>query len=88
MAFGLLDDVEFQLSQKPIVYIDELEIHLDAFLNGKAGEVIGDAVTICLVGQLLSELGEVVLAIGVLDVGEQFGTFLHEMVSSPEEIPR
>jgi len=49
--------------------------------------VIGDAVTICLVGYLLSELGEVVLAVGVLNVGEQFGAFLHEVVSSPEEIP-
>jgi len=49
--------------------------------------VVGDAVTICLIGNLLSELGEVVLAVGILDVGEQFGTFLHEVVSSPEKIP-
>jgi len=41
---------------------------------------------VCFVGDLLFELWEVVLAVGVLDVGEQFGPFAHEVVSAAEEV--
>jgi hypothetical protein len=82
VAFGLPDDVEFQLSEETVIEIEELEIHLDAFLDAGIGEVLGDSVAVCLVGQLFLELGEIVLAVGVLDVGEKFGAFSHEVVAA------
>ena len=82
VCFDLLDDVEFEVCKELVVEVKELETDLDAFAYGGIGEVIGDSLPVCLVGDLLLELGEIVLAIGVLDVGEEFGALSHEVVSA------
>jgi hypothetical protein len=37
-----------------------------------------------LAGDLLAELGEVVLGVGVLDVGQEIGSLADEMGAAPE----
>jgi hypothetical protein len=50
------------------------------------GEALSDAVTVSLVGQLLFEFFEVVLAVGVLDVDEQLRPFSHDVISTAQQI--
>jgi hypothetical protein len=87
VCFDLLDDVEFEVGKELVEEVEELEIDLAAFADGGIGEVIGESLPVRLVGDLLLELGEVVLAISVLDVGEELGALSHEVVSAAQQIP-
>ena len=51
------------------------EIHFHALLDCWIGEPLGDAIAVGFVGQLFANLGQVVLAIGVLDVRQEFRPF-------------
>ena len=73
VGLGGADDVELELGEQLVVVIDQLEVDLDALAHAGIGEALGDAGAVGLVGELLAGLGEVVLAVGVLDVGEQLG---------------
>ena len=48
--------------------------------------MIGDAYPIRLDGKLLFEVREIVLAVGVLDMGQQFVSFVHEVIASSQEV--
>ena len=84
---GISEDVAFEVAREPIEMVDEIEIGLDASSNVGVNELTGDTFPVDLVGDLFTELGEIALAIGVLDVGEEIGTFPCEVVTTPEEIP-
>ena len=86
MPLGLFDDIEFQIIDQPVIKFHELEIHLDAFLDGRIGKVIGDSHPIRLDGQLLFKFGKIVLTVGVLDMGQKFGSFVHEVVSPSKKV--
>jgi hypothetical protein len=47
----------------------------------------GDLALVGLIGHLLANRGQVVLAVGLLDMGEYLGSCAHEMYPAPEEIP-
>ena len=70
MPFGLFDDIEFQIIEQAVIEFHKLEIDLDAFLDGRVGEMTGDAYPIRLDGQFFFKFGEIVLAVGVLDMGQ------------------
>jgi hypothetical protein len=40
-----------------------------------------------LVRQLFANLGQMVLTVGIWDVGQKFGAFLHPMTAPAQEIP-
>jgi len=86
VAFSLFLDIAFEAAEQAIVEVEEIEIDLDAFAYGGIGEVIGDSLPVRLEGDLFPELGEVVLAVGVLDVGEELGALSHKVISAAEEI--
>ena len=87
VSFGALLDGALDLTEEPVVEVEKLEIDLDAFAHRGIREVLEDSIAICLEGDLLPELGEVVLTVGILDVGKELGTFSHEVVSAAQEIP-
>ncbi len=87
MTFGLFDDIKFQIGEQAVIEFHELEIHLDTFLDGRVGKMLGDADAIGFNRQLLFKVGEIVLAVGVLDVSQQIGPFSHEVVSPSKEVP-
>ena len=66
-AFDLL----LEPLEEEIEVIDELDVDGDGAPDGGIGEGFGDSLPVHLSGDLLSELGEVVLGVGVLDVGEE-----------------
>ena len=46
-------------------------------LHRGIGEALGDPVAVGFVGELLAIGGQVVLAVGVLEMGEELGPFAH-----------
>ena len=68
MLFGRGDNGQLQVPQQLILIVDQGEVHLDVFLDGGIGKPLGDPSAIRLVSDLFADLGQVVLAIGLLDM--------------------
>ena len=84
---GRSDDEEFEIREQGIVVIDKHKIDFDALLHTGMWEAFGDASSVGFVGDLFADVREVVLAVGVLNVAEELGTFAHEMHAAAEKIP-
>ena len=65
----------------------ERQIHLDALLHGGIAEALRHPIPVGFVGDLLANLREVVLTIGIVDVREQLCALAHEMHPPLQEIP-
>jgi hypothetical protein len=61
--------------------VDEGQVHFDALVHRGLGEALGHPITMGLVGDLLADLGKVILAVGVLDVRKQLGALAHEVAA-------
>ena len=79
--------VALELTEEAVIEIEKLEIDLDAFAHGGVREVINESLPVCLESDLFLELGQVVLTVSILDVGEELGALSHEVVSATQEIP-
>jgi len=55
-------------------------------LYGRVIEPFDDAISVLGFGNTSQGIREVILASGVLDMGKEFGTLSHEVISSSEEI--
>ena len=80
-------DVAFEIPDRAIEVIDEFEIGRDTHANIGIFELFGDTLAMNFIGDLLAELGEVVLAVGVLDVAKEIGAFSHQVGTPAHEIP-
>ena len=69
MVFGAGLDMPFQLGQELVVIIDEGAVEFDGLLHFGVGELFGDARPFMFLAHPLAEFGQVVLAVGVLDMG-------------------
>ena len=79
-------DIAFEVPQDAIEVVDELEIGFDVLSDDGIGELLCDAFSVDFVGDLFAELGEVTLAVGVLDVREEVGPLSHEIIAAAEQI--
>ena len=84
MVLGGFDDGEFDVAQQRIVVGDEREIHFDALLHRRIGKAFSDSFTIGFVGDLFADGREVLLAVGILDMGEEFATFACQVHTSAQ----
>src|SRR5262245_60809909 len=82
-----LDDRQFHIAGQPIVMVNQGEVDFDALLYCGLKEPLSHTVPIVLGGQLLPDLGQIVLAIGLLDVREQPGAFARQRQAASEEVP-
>jgi hypothetical protein len=80
------DDVELEFPDEPVVDFDEGEVGLDALPDVGIGERVGDPRAIGPVDDLPRGLGEVVLVVGILDVGEELPALADEVEPAPEQI--
>lgn len=83
---GMLENEPLDLLEFSVVDIDQGQIEFHA--PGDAGivEALGDAGPIALVAEIEPDLGQIVLAVGVMDVGQQLGTLAHQVHAAPEQI--
>jgi hypothetical protein len=86
MVPGGFDDGEFDVTQEFIVVGDERQIDCDTLLHGGVGKALGDPLAVGLVGDLFADGGQVILAIGILDMGQEFGAFVRQMHATLEQV--
>ena len=72
VLLGRCDARQLHSAAQVIVGADQGEIHFQALLDCWSGEPRGDASAVGFVGQLFADLGPVLLALGVLDVRQEF----------------
>ena len=75
MCLCLLVDVIFKFPQKLVIMVNKREIHLNALSDTFIPEPLSDPFPVALITDALVKCGEIVLMIGVLDMGKQFGSF-------------
>jgi hypothetical protein len=72
---GCFEDGQLQVAEPAVIMVNQGEVHCKTLLHGRVQASLGHAVPVGLVGELLANLGAVVLAMGVRHMGQPFGTF-------------
>ncbi len=83
---GGFDDGEFNVAQQLIVVGDEREIHFDALLHRRIGKALGDPVSVGFVGDLFADGREVILAVGILNMGQEFTACAGQVHASTQQV--
>jgi len=69
MVYGGLEEGKLQSGEPLVVGGEQRQVDLNAFWHGGIGNALGDPILVRFVGDLLAELRQVILAVGVLDMG-------------------
>jgi hypothetical protein len=88
MMFGSFDDGQFHVAEQLVVVVNQGKVDCATLLHGRLGKPLSDTLAVRFRGDLLADLGQVILASGLLDVGSQLRPFAHQMHAAPEEISR
>src|SRR5262249_39461540 len=85
---GGLDQVALQAGDLPVVGVDQGQIDLDVGAGAFVGEARGQVQLGAVggVGQLLGQRRQVVLAVGVDQVGQGLGAAADQMRTTPEQV--
>ena len=86
MILRCTEDEVLELPQHHVVVGNESEIDVDVLLHGEITEASRCLASVGWVRELLLENRQVVLAVGILDVGQEFGAFTREVESSSEQV--
>jgi hypothetical protein len=65
---GAFDAGEFQVSEELIVVGNQGQVALEALVHGGVSKALGDPVAVGLLGDLLADLGQVILTVSILDM--------------------
>lgn len=82
MELNLTAEIELHFCDERVVMPSELDVRGDAFTSGGVGELLGDALTIFLVGEPSLGSGKIVLVVGVFGVSEKFTSLPHPKEST------
>jgi hypothetical protein len=69
MRFGRARNIEVHLAKHLVVVINERHIDFNRFADTGIREMVGHVFAVLFVRQPLADLGQIVLAIGIVDVG-------------------
>jgi hypothetical protein len=87
MRLGRFDDVSLQVAEERVIVADQREVHFHTLLDGRVGKPRSDAVAVRFVGNMLPKIEQIVLAVGLLDVGQQLCPFAYERHAPPQQVP-
>jgi hypothetical protein len=74
-----LEDGQYPITEQTSIVVHQRQVHCNPLLHRGIGTPLGDAVAVGLLGHLLANRGQVVLAVGVLDMGESLRSCAHEV---------
>ena len=83
---GVLDQVLLEFGDGRLILVDQCGVGTDGELGGLVGKAIGQVAVVGMPGQLAFEGRQVVLAVGVGDVGDELGFLPHEEGSTPQQV--
>jgi hypothetical protein len=81
-----VDDGSLQVVEYLVVGTHEPEVYLKTLVHGRLGKPLRDASPVRLISPLLANLGQMVLAVGLLKMREPRGPFARERHAAPEEL--
>jgi len=87
VVVGHGDDIALHFCYDWIIGLNDCKIGIDHFLNGGVLEAFYDAFSVPRFRDAAQEIGEVLLAAGILDMGIEFGPLSHEVIASSEKVP-
>ena len=87
MGLSRTSDREFDLAEQLVRVINERDLHFTGLADARIGEVLFASLALGLVRQLLANLREMVLTVGILPVGQEFGPFAPSVTAPAQEIP-
>src|SRR5262252_9372337 len=67
--------------------IHQLKIDLDASLYARITEALGYSLAVGFISDFLADLREIVLAVGVLHMGQQLRAFAHQIHAAAKQVP-
>ena len=88
MLLGAGADMALELGQQRVVLIDHGQIQGDGVAHLGIGEVRQQPLALAALGDAVLEGRQVVLADGVLDVGDQLRALAHEVTAPAQQIAR
>jgi hypothetical protein len=77
---------ELHVAQPRVVVAHQREVDGDALWHGRIGDPRGAAVAVGLLGHLLANRGQMIRAVGLLDMGQSRGALAQKVDAAPEEI--
>jgi hypothetical protein len=86
MRRGGSDEGEFEGTKSRSVGADEGEIDFKAFLPRWIGQAFRNAVAMGFIGELCADGREVILAVGVLSMGEEFAVLACQVRASAQQV--
>ena len=75
-----------QIFEEPVIIVDKVNIDLDAFFYAVIFEPFRDSGPVVLPAEIFDDGRQVVLRVGVFDMGQEFCPFSHEMIPSAHEV--
>ena len=84
VRFGTAREREFHFAEQLIIGVNERHIDFNRFTDTGIGKMVGDLFAIRFVRQPLPNFGEMVLTLGIVNVGEEFRTLAGERTAAPE----
>jgi hypothetical protein len=85
MRLGGADEFQRQVSPPTVVGVDQRAVHLGAFLDGGRGNPCSHARPVGLLGQLLADLRQSILAVGLVDMRQPLRSCAHERDAAPQK---
>jgi hypothetical protein len=79
-------DGQCEIAESLVIEVKQGQVDFHAFGHRGIGKPLGDAGAVGFVGDLLPNLGQVVLPVGLLDMGQECRAFARQMQAAPEEI--
>ena len=79
---GMAGQVELDLLEVLVVDLDQGQVSLDALSDAVIGKALGEIFPVGRITEASVEFGQVVLGVGVLDVGQKLGALAHEEVAT------
>ena len=88
VRLGGLDETQLQAGPQAIIGVEQREVHSEALVDSRRGKPFGHTASVSLVRELFMDLRQMVLAVGMLKMGQELSPLAQEMYPAPEEIAR
>jgi hypothetical protein len=86
MMCGGFDEGEFHVTKQIIIVIDACPIDFKTLLHCGVGTALGNPVTVGFIGKLLTNGRQVILAVGMVHVGQPLGAFMCSRPAASQQI--
>ena len=86
MVPGGFDDGEFDVAKQRIIVGDERQSNFDTLVDGWIGKALSNPLAVRFVGDLCANGRQVLLAVGMLHVCQEFGPFVRQRHAAPKQV--